>query len=268
MIKENPIHSKLLKDPLYGLCFSAVSAAVKRTSFSPLREEIASDVYLDVFAKGATTSQRELWWKCFWKAKRRFNFYIPKEIITSTSAPQKDGSYIDPEGGITGGIKWYEDKDLTPLENWVRRQILMGFSTGEIIKVSPMSVKACRIIVERVTFVTESRTLVGDRESDQLELYPSRFWEKGDLTSVSVATPSRRRDKSKGFNKNTEFKGLYFDKKSGKWCARSCINGKFFYIGRSLEKEDAATMYNFWAWNAFGSEAFMNTVEQPWLEDD
>lgn len=66
-----------------------------------------------------------------------------------------------------------------------------------------------------------------------------------------------------------QFKGVYFEKdgRQQPWRAHIKCDGKQRRIGRFSSAEDAATAYNFVAWEFFGEFARFNEVDQPWLRE-
>jgi hypothetical protein len=73
------------------------------------------------------------------------------------------------------------------------------------------------------------------------------------------------RNKPKQINNRSGFKGVYWHKQRQKWAA-GITTHKQIHLGLFDTREDAATAYNFAAYDAFKEFAFFNLVPQPWLE--
>lgn len=59
------------------------------------------------------------------------------------------------------------------------------------------------------------------------------------------------------------YKGVSFCSRTGKWVAQICKKGKRCFIGRFKEEADAATAYNFKAFEFFGEFARFNIPMEP-----
>lgn len=67
---------------------------------------------------------------------------------------------------------------------------------------------------------------------------------------------------NKGKRKTTKYKGVYFDKRMGKWRARMLFHGERIYISSHETPEDAARAYNIVALAHYGEFARLNTIEE------
>lgn len=61
-------------------------------------------------------------------------------------------------------------------------------------------------------------------------------------------------------NTSSQYKGVTFDKKKGKWQAGIKLKGKFYYLGRYEKEIDAAIAYNKKATEMFGDFSRLNKV--------
>jgi hypothetical protein len=59
------------------------------------------------------------------------------------------------------------------------------------------------------------------------------------------------------------FKGVYWDKRKGKWAATITVNGKHQRLGYFRSKHAAARAYNKAARRAFGKHAYQNPIPGP-----
>jgi hypothetical protein len=56
----------------------------------------------------------------------------------------------------------------------------------------------------------------------------------------------------------SDLKGVHFNKYAGKWQSKITKDGKQRHLGYFESKEDAARMYNFWALDLYGENAYIN----------
>lgn len=63
-------------------------------------------------------------------------------------------------------------------------------------------------------------------------------------------------------DKYSEYRGISFDKRNGKWTSTLIINGKNKHLGRFDSEHDAARMYNFWAIDLYGEFARLNVIKE------
>jgi len=63
-------------------------------------------------------------------------------------------------------------------------------------------------------------------------------------------------------HKNRKYKGIYFDKRCGKYRVQIGHNNKLYYLGRFDTPELAARAYNAKALELFGEFAYLNEVDQ------
>lgn len=61
-------------------------------------------------------------------------------------------------------------------------------------------------------------------------------------------------------NGTSKFKGVAFCKRTGKWQAAMCHNGKTLFLGRHEKEEDAAAAYNRKALELFSDFAWLNPL--------
>jgi hypothetical protein len=57
---------------------------------------------------------------------------------------------------------------------------------------------------------------------------------------------------------SSKYKGVTWEKRTGKWVAQICVNYKNRKLGRFLVEEDAARAYDEAAWSAWGEFAVLN----------
>lgn len=77
--------------------------------------------------------------------------------------------------------------------------------------------------------------------------------------NLRLCTRALNMHNRKSYNNSTSaFKGVFFDKQSGKWQAKITINNKSVYIGRSTNPEDCARMYDSAAASRYGEHAKLN----------
>ena len=86
------------------------------------------------------------------------------------------------------------------------------------------------------------------------------------IENLRLATKSQQNANTgkKSGPATSRFKGVNAWKKPGRW--RLIFKG--IYRGLFSSEEDAATVYNFLAYEEYGAYAALNTVPQPWLEED
>lgn len=81
--------------------------------------------------------------------------------------------------------------------------------------------------------------------------------------NLRVATNQQNRMssvKTKRNKKSSRYKGVTFDKRSGRFIAQIMKAGKHFHLGSSLNQKDCAKMYNKAALKLFGSFAKLNKL--------
>ena len=79
--------------------------------------------------------------------------------------------------------------------------------------------------------------------------------------NIRMATRSENKAYGKIYRNNTSgYKGVSWDKEQNKWAVSISINGKDKKIGRFLNKEEAALVYNDVAKQYFGEFAYLNQI--------
>jgi len=59
---------------------------------------------------------------------------------------------------------------------------------------------------------------------------------------------------------STLLKGVHKRKQTGKYICRITKDGKDYHLGYFYDKYDAARMYNFWAVDLYGEDAYVNKI--------
>jgi hypothetical protein len=80
-----------------------------------------------------------------------------------------------------------------------------------------------------------------------------------------VTLRANRLNAEKNSNNTSGFRGV--TAKGNKWQAQTKISNKSKYLGLFESKEDAATAYNFAVFDPLDPFIQLNTVSQPWLEE-
>lgn len=82
------------------------------------------------------------------------------------------------------------------------------------------------------------------------------------LATYSQNNYNRPKQKTfKGLQTTSQYKGVCFDKKSGKWQASICYKRKNIYLGQFAEEQEAAVAYNNAAKKYFKEFALLNQIE-------
>ena len=83
------------------------------------------------------------------------------------------------------------------------------------------------------------------------------------IENLRVATcREQQQNRGIGLNNTSGYKGVCFDKQSGKWSAKIKIDRKTKHIGYFSEIKDAALAYNRKALELFGEFAYINEIKQ------
>lgn len=81
------------------------------------------------------------------------------------------------------------------------------------------------------------------------------------LATYSQNSCNRPKQKTfRGIKTTSQYKGVCFNKKSGKWQALICLNRKSVYLGQFTREEEAAAAYNEAAARHFKEFAFLNQL--------
>jgi hypothetical protein len=108
------------------------------------------------------------------------------------------------------------------------------------------------------------RLLLGAKKGEQVDHINVDPLDNRRCNLRICSSTENNRNRNKRRDNTSGYKGVSWHK--GKWCAQTSYNEKQYYIGRFVDKEDAATAYNFVARELFGEFARYNEVPQPWLE--
>lgn len=82
-------------------------------------------------------------------------------------------------------------------------------------------------------------------------------------TNLRVCTRSENMQNLKFHsNVSSKYKGVCWDKRSDKWCAKIVINYHTINLGRFNSEEEAARAYNLAAAKYFGDFAYLNEVKE------
>jgi hypothetical protein len=76
--------------------------------------------------------------------------------------------------------------------------------------------------------------------------------------NLRACTDSQNQANRKAFGKGSKFKGVWFEKQSGKWRSQIMVNRRAIRLGRFDEEEKAARAYDAAAREHFGEFAFTN----------
>lgn len=84
---------------------------------------------------------------------------------------------------------------------------------------------------------------------------------KENLRTVTSRQNQGNRFKTKPIT-SSKYKGVWWDKRSKKWCASICINYRNKYLGSYKSEIDAAKIYNDEAIKVFGKYAKINSLNE------
>lgn len=83
-------------------------------------------------------------------------------------------------------------------------------------------------------------------------------YRKSNLIILETGKTSRMKRSQKG--SSSKYKGVSWDKKQGKWAANIRVNGKLIYLGRYINEDEAAKVYNKASLEYFGENAYRNKI--------
>nr|WP_255723597.1 HNH endonuclease [Sporosarcina sp. ACRSL] len=78
------------------------------------------------------------------------------------------------------------------------------------------------------------------------------------LSNLRVTNNSHNEQNKPAYG-STGLKGVSYNKFAKKYSASIAKDGKQFHLGYFTDKHDAARMYNFWALDLYGVDAYINT---------
>jgi hypothetical protein len=151
---------------------------------------------------------------------------------------------IDDEDGDLADIKWYASMDtMTQARNKIYATVCRCNKTTRLH----------RVILERML----GRSLENKEECDHID-GDTLNNKRANLRLATHKQNLRNRIKQ---SKENKFKGVYFERFTGKWKAQIMLDGKNYNLGRYSSEIDAAKVYDLAAITYFGDFALTNGLD-------
>ena len=123
--------------------------------------------------------------------------------------------------------------------------------------------KQVQIFINRKSYLLHKLILRDVPEIDHKDTNPCN----NTRLNLRPATSSQNNQNQKiGSRNKSGYKGVSWNKKSGKWCAQIQVDGVNFHIGFYVDKVEAAKAYNREATIQFGEFARLNVI--PELQEE
>lgn len=103
--------------------------------------------------------------------------------------------------------------------------------------------------------------IMGELESDGVVVFKDSNYLNHCKRNLAIATTTESHQRRKGRKgSSSKYKGVHFDKSTGKWRASITVGGETKKLGRFEKEDDAAIAYNKAASTHFGEHSYQNIV--------